>query len=236
MGRAPLPELVARAGLDGVMAGQYLIMTDPISAGPIRGRRSGAIWIPVAAASVVLAAELLHRRASRQVPRAAGGVLTVIVLGYPTPKSGRPHPVQRWRTETAVRTLVGSPGGVLVFTGGSRVGGVSEAETMAAYACGALGTSDARVQLETRARTTWENVLLTLPMVESADRIVIASDPMHAARARRYFRAQRPDMAKRLVGADDYRPGEHSVLKIGTAAYETFLAVRSMLRRPRGPT
>jgi fructose-specific phosphotransferase system component IIB len=47
---------------------------------------------------------------------------------------------------------------------------------MAAYACGALGTSDARVQLETRARTTWENVLLTLPMVESADRIVIASD------------------------------------------------------------
>lgn len=176
MGRAPLPELVARAGLDGVMAGQYLIMTDPISAGPIRGRRSGAIWIPVAAASVVLAAELLHRRASRQVPRAAGGVLTVIVLGYPTPKSGRPHPVQRWRTEIAVRTLVGSPGGVLVFTGGSRVGGVSEAETMAAYACGALGTSDARVQLETRARTTWENVLLTLPMVESADRIVIASD------------------------------------------------------------
>ena len=52
-----------------------------------------------------------------------------------------------------------------------------------------------------------------------ADRIKIVSQPAHALKARAYLRRQRPDLAQRLVRADDYRPGEWLVGKPLLAAY-----------------
>lgn len=126
-------------------------------------RAAGAVL--AAGCAVVLAAEMVHWRASRlaavvnptrgsQRGDFHGAAVTVIVLGYPTPRSGRPHPVQRWRTEIAVRTLAGSPNGLAAFTGGNRTGHGVEAQTMADYARDWLGWPQAQILTEIRAGTT----------------------------------------------------------------------------------
>ncbi len=91
---------------------------------------------------------------------------------------------------------------------------------MAAYARDRLGVPPDRIRVEPHAESTWQNIEFTTPIITNADRIIIASDPMHAARARRYLRIQRPDLAERLTPADDYRPLERWWLKIPTAAHE----------------
>lgn len=61
------------------------------------------------------------------------------------------------------------------------------------------GPNDIDVVLEERAISTWENVFLTMPMVEDATTVILVSDPLHAARARRYWLSQRPDDGQRVV-------------------------------------
>ena len=197
-----------------------------------------AITAMAASAVVVLVAvaELLHWRAFKSGPpsgAAPGGSNGIVVLGFPSRRDGSLHPIQRWRTKIGVRSLSLAQSGVLVFTGGASRGGASEAETMAAYAAG-LGVSAERIALEIRSRSTWENLRFALPMVETSDSIAIASDPMHAARARRYALQQRPELSARLVFAENYRFMERWWLKVPTAAYELYLAVRpGRLRWPR---
>jgi len=175
----------------------------------------------------VAASELAHWLASRRPARPGdGGVDAVIVLGYPTGRGGRLHPVQRWRAAIGARTVARSPGAVVVFTGGpTRRAEQSEAEVIARYAVDVLGLPESRVKVEPRATTTWENVAFSLPFVSGASHIAIASDPLHAARARGYVRRQRPDLAARLVGADDYRLFERWWLKLPSALYQAGLVV-----------
>lgn len=140
--------------------------------------------------------------------------------------------MQRWRTQIALRSLSAGPGHVLVFTGGrSRGAAVSEAETMAAFAR-RLGIPDDRILLETQAADTWENLSLALPMAEKFDTIMIVSDPLHAARARRYAVAQRPDLAGRLAFADDYRRLERWWLKVPIALHELGAVMRDRTLHP----
>ena len=179
--------------------------------------------IAVSAIAVALGgAELLHWRASRSATAkkaAASGSCGIVVLGFPSRRDGRLHPIQRWRTEIGVRSLSSAERDLVVFTGGSSRGRISEAEAMAAYAVH-LGVPAERIGLETGSRSTWENIRFALPMVETYDWIAIASDPMHAARARRYALQQRPDLGGRLVFAQNYRFAERWWLKVPTAAYE----------------
>ena len=53
------------------------------------------------------------------------------------------------------------------------------------------------MQLEERAVSMWENVQFSIPLAEAggAEQFVFASQPWHAARARRYLRRQRPDLS-----------------------------------------
>lgn len=154
----------------------------------------------------------------------------MIVLGFPSGRDGEPHPLQRWRTEIAVRSLAPGEDGRLVFTGGGPPGAPTEAEAMATYAREVLGVPAERIRLETAASTTWENIAFAQPFVESARTVAIASDPLHAARGRRYLLRQRPDLAARMVPADDYHLGDHVWLKVATTVYEL---ARPVLRRMR---
>ncbi len=177
------------------------------------------------AAAVVFAAERVHGRASRRLLGPVrnplpGGKDAVVVLGYPATADGRTRALQRWRCRIGARSLDPARDGFLVFTGGAVHGRWVEAEVMAAYARDRLGVPADRIRIEPRAESTWQNIEFTIPSIEHADRIMIASDPMHAARARRYLRAQRPDLARRLIRADDYRPLERWWLKVPTAAHE----------------
>jgi hypothetical protein len=156
----------------------------------------------------------------------------VIVLGYPTRRNGKVHPVQRWRTEIGVRTLAKVDDGWLIFTGGKTRGAEeSEAAVMARYASSVLGVASALVAIEARAMSTWDNVRYSLPIAEPATQIAIESDPFHAERARRYVAHQRPDLAGRLVGAADYRPLERSWMKVVTVG--NFLRLKATGRWPR---
>ena len=192
-------------------------------------------------AAVALIAELVQWRSSRRgfsgrsrVDGRVSGPDLVLVLGFPSRSRGRRHPMQRWRTDIAVRSMH-SEHGLLLFTGAGPVGEPSEAQVMAAYACDVLGVPAQQIAVQTAARTTWQNVAHCLDRLGGAGSISIASAPAHAARARRYLGQQRPDLAERLVPADGYRSGEQWRWKVASAAYEVVLAVRRCLK-PRPQT
>lgn len=90
------------------------------------------------------------------------------------------------------------------------------------------------VLLEDQSTTTWENIANVIPLLEDADRIKIASQSAHALKARAYLRRQRPDLAERLVRADDYHPGEWMVAKPLLALYGlwTLRGLRADERKP----
>lgn len=180
--------------------------------------------------------ELLQWAASRRgfprVPRpGADGPDVVLVLGSPPRADGGLHPLQEWRVDIAVRSRT-SARTRLVVSGGGPAGRVSEAEVMGRYAR-SLGVPAELVALETRSRNTWQNVAFSLPLLEGARTIAVASSPTHAARARRYLLRQRPDLAARLVPADDFRLGERPRWKATTLAYGV---ARSVHRRLLPPT
>jgi uncharacterized SAM-binding protein YcdF (DUF218 family) len=155
-----------------------------------------------------------------------------VVLGFPARRNGDLHALQRWRTEIGIRSLsLGSaPERRLVFRGGPfRAGHASEAQVMADYAR-RRGVAAEEIVLEEAATNTWENLTLAVPPIEAFDTIIIASDPLHAWRSRRYLAKQRPDLGKRLVFADDNRLLERWWLKLPIAAYELAIVARHRLR------
>jgi uncharacterized SAM-binding protein YcdF (DUF218 family) len=179
----------------------------------------------------VLVAEALHWQGSKKYLAAEppSGRLALIVLGFPARANGSLHPLQKWRTDMAVRAADRLGAERVVFSGGPSRGRPAEAEMMAAYAVKA-GIPAAFVRTETKATSTWQNIEFSLPMVEGFDRLAVVSDPLHAARGRRFVKAQRPDLAEHLVSANEYVPFERSWLKLPTAVYETYVAQYRRLR------
>ena len=100
---------------------------------------------------------------------------------------------------------------------------------MARHARKVLGVRADDIEIEPAARSTWQNIKFSAPLMEEADYIKIASDPLHAARARQYLEKLRPDLAARVVPTHDYELFERWWLKVPTAVYELYLAARRSL-------
>ncbi|MDO4242587.1 MAG: YdcF family protein [Actinomyces sp.] len=169
--------------------------------------------------AAVVAAEVTHRLASRAyLGRGAAmeddAVEAVVVLGFADPGATAGF-VNRRRVAYALRSQRGRRS-TLIASGGAVAGPVPEAELLAAHAR-ALGYGGALVT-EPASGSTWENIRNVIPLIEGAQRIVVVSDAVHAAKARYYLRLQRPDLAARLAPADDHRLGEDLLLKLPTAA------------------
>lgn len=70
------------------------------------------------------------------------------------------------------------------------------------------------VVVEAQSSSTWENVANVLPILQrlrehgALDWVAIASNGLHAEKARRYLRRQSPLLEQLLVPASDYRFGE----------------------------
>lgn len=179
---------------------------------------------------VVLAwAEWLDRRWSRMLvhePLGDGqGSEAVVVLGFRN-RGRRANLVNRQRVRAGLRSLAGDdPRSVLVLSGGAPAGGPPEARVMAAYAR-EIGY-DGPLLTEENSRSTWENVVNVIDIVEDFDRIKIVSQPAHALKARAHLKALRPDLAERLAPAADHRLGEWLLVKPLTALYGLW-AVRSV--------
>ncbi len=164
--------------------------------------------------------EWLNWRWSRTLVGRRGGASTaVVVLGYRNPQATA-NLINRWRVRAGIRSIGadGVHGTRVIFSGGATGGGVTEAQLMADYAKLVLGFGGT-VLLEDQSATTWENVTNVIPLLEDVDRIKIASQPAHALKARAYLWRQRPDLAARLVRADEYRPGEWIAVKPLLAVY-----------------
>jgi len=188
-----------------------------------------AIMVSVCCVVVALLGwgEVEHWRASqRRLGRAVlgyGSSEAVVVLGYRN-RGSRINAVNRWRVRAGLRSL-DSVGARLVLSGGSAGGGRPEALLMADYAreiCGYRG----QLGVETDSRCTWENISNVIPLIEDADRIKIVSHSLHAEKARAYLWRQRPDLAARLVRAQDYRLGEWLLVKPALA----LLGLRNLRR------
>lgn len=179
--------------------------------------------------------EWLNWRWSRVlVGNREGASEAVVVLGFRNPQATA-NLINRWRVRVGIRSVSvdGAHRTVVVFSGGATGSSVAEAELMADYAL-SVREFDGTVLLEDRSTTTWENITNVIPLIEDADRIKIASQPAHALKARAYLRRQRPDLAEKLVRADDYRPGEWTAVKPLLALYGlwTLRGLKADERRP----
>ncbi|MGW1752172.1 YdcF family protein [Streptomyces sp. NPDC002092] len=180
-------------------------------------RRTG---LAIAGVTALAWGEWLNWRWSRALVGSSGGAsAAVVVLGYRNPQATA-NLINRWRVRAGIRSIAadGAHRTCMIFSGGATSRGATEAQLMADYAKSVL-EFDGTVLLEDQSATTWENITNVIPLLEDVDHIKIASQPAHALKARAYLRRQRPDLAERLVRADDYRPGEWMVVKPLLALY-----------------
>ncbi|MFJ9061817.1 YdcF family protein [Streptomyces sp. NPDC102409] len=180
-------------------------------------RRTG---LAMAGAAALAWGEWVNWRWSRSlVGGSEGASEAVVVLGYRNPQPTANF-INRWRVRAGVRSVAAdhTRDTRVIFCGGETSGGSAEAQLMADYARSVL-EFDGTVLLEDRSATTWENITNVIPLIEDVDRIKIVSQPAHALKARAYVRRQRPDLAEKLVRADDYRPGEWMFAKPLLALY-----------------
>ncbi len=141
------------------------------------------------------------------------------MLGFRNGRGARANALNRWRVRAALRSIDRAVGNsILICSGGSDAGAVSEAALLARYAVAERGFAGP-VQLEDRSRSTWQNVENLIPLIEHVDQIKFVSNSLHAQKARLYLRHQRPDLAARVVRAADYRLGEAFPLKPLFALY-----------------
>ncbi len=183
-------------------------------------------WLLVVTVLAVVSAALLwgeleHWRSSRRRmgnrPGGSGTGEAIVVLGYRN-RGTHANIVNRWRVHAGLRSCPPWPGpSRLVLCGGAVGGTVAEAELMARYARESCGYAGVLIT-EAGSRSTWENVLNAIPLIEDADRIKIVSNSLHAEKARFYLWQHRPDLAERLVPAGDYRFGELILVKPVIAA------------------
>ncbi|WP_030741598.1 YdcF family protein [Streptomyces sp. NRRL S-31] len=174
----------------------------------------------LAGAAALVWGECLNWRWSHALAGNSGGSTeAVVVLGYRNPQATA-NLINRWRVRAGLRSIRAERAHDtrVIFSGGAPGEGSAEAQLMADYATSVLAF-DGTVVLEDQSRTTWENITNVIPLLEDVDRIKIASQPAHALKARAYLRRQRPDLAERLVRADDYRPGEWLIVKPLLALY-----------------
>ncbi|MFD6699187.1 MULTISPECIES: YdcF family protein [unclassified Microbacterium] len=155
-----------------------------------------------------------------------GGQRAVLVLGYGN-RGSRANAVNRYRVRAGLRTLR-SAHDALIFSGGAVRGPEPEARILARYA--AARGYRGRMLLETESRSTEENIRNSIVLLEDAGEIAVVSNALHAERARELLRAARPDLAARLVRADDYRFGEIPVIKAIAAALALVERRRSRTR------
>ncbi|WP_300265840.1 YdcF family protein [Microbacterium sp.] len=175
-------------------------------------------WTGFAAYTAAAAwAEWVHWRSSHRLLGNAPtvGHEVVVVLGYGN-RGERANFVNRYRVRAGIRSRDRSADSIVIMCGGTVEGAIPEAEIMQRYAREELGFTG-RILLEAESRSTQENIENVIGLLEHAGTIKIVSNSPHAEVAREYLWQLRPDLAQRLVRADEHRLGEIIPMKIAAA-------------------
>jgi len=180
---------------------------------------------------VVAASELAHRRAARRHRPPEGTVEVVVVLGCGGSPDGAPSPTQRRRVNAGVQALRDSGARELIMTGGRVTTPEVQALTMAEIAT-ELGVPAHQQRCETESTTTWENVHNVRTMVAPDDRVLLVSNPLHAARARRHWLGIHPEDGERVFTIGRPAPLRAWPRSLLVAVYETAAALRHLTRDP----
>lgn len=141
----------------------------------------------------------------------------VVVLGLRNRRNDANF-INRWRVKSALRSIDPAAVTRLILSGGATSSAHTEAKSLVDCAANKRGYSG-QFLLEEQSRTTWENIESVIPLLHGVDRIKIISQPAHALKARIYLRRQHPELARKLVPAADYRPGEWLPLRPLLAVY-----------------
>jgi uncharacterized SAM-binding protein YcdF (DUF218 family) len=184
--------------------------------GYTREMRRRLLILVAAIAGLLAWAEIVHWRASgRRLGRGVGRAPSseaVVVLGFKN-RGERANYLNRYRVRAGLRSLDPEvTESVLVLCGGGVGGDVPEAELMARYARTKRGYVGP-IRLDLESTTTWENIQNAIPLVEDMDAIKIVSNSLHAEKGRAYLWKLRPDLARRLRRAQEYRFGEIALVK-----------------------
>jgi hypothetical protein len=179
-------------------------------------RPAGVVVTAAVVAGAFAWSEWVHWRASTRRlgdrPPSPGRE-AILVLGYRN-RDTRANSINRHRVRVALRSLdPHASESVLVFCGGAIGGAAPEADLLLRHArdhCGYAGP----YLLDRTSRTTWENIRNSVDSLSAFDTIKIASDGLHAERARAHLWTLRPELGRRLVRAEDYRFGERPVVKL----------------------
>jgi hypothetical protein len=191
-----------------------------------------SITVLLATVSAVLGwAEWITWKASRQA-LPAGAVdpsriepgESVLVLGCPL------QPLHRWRVRIAVRSTDPTLAR-FVFSGGAVKSRIPEAQMMADYAMHKLRVPTHNVVVEDQSTSTVENIVNSAPLMADSPAIKIASNSLHALRARAILFEQSPRLATRLVRARDYIPLEWGLLHALMLAYDGCRLMRALAGR-----
>lgn len=188
-------------------------------------------------AGVLFASEFGDWLARRSGRAASGGRHpdAIVVLGYPG-RSAVDQAVQGWRVRMAVDAQRRWGCRTVVFSGGAVKGDRTEASQMGDRAR-SMGLPAECVVLEEAARSTWENVHLSRPLIGDAQVVAIVSDGLHAHRAQRYWHRQFPEAPEVVVIDPAYRLFDHWWVKLPSAGAQAVRALRDLglaLRSTRG--
>ena len=185
----------------------------------MRWRRALVAGVLAALLAVLAAEAAFWLAASMPAAPLPGARCAVLVLGYPAQRDGSPGPVLRARVATGVTAQRRFACEKLVLSGGAAHNAFVEADVMARVA-EELGAPREQIVLERAATSTWENVAFSLPLLDGADAVLVASDALHARRGVRYLCRLRPPLCPHVFPASIHVPFQLFWWKPPAALYE----------------
>ncbi|ROU03612.1 YdcF family protein [Histidinibacterium lentulum] len=107
----------------------------------------------------------------------------ILLLGAAVHMDG-PSPALRDRAVHAARLWQAGEAAMVLASGGARAGRMAEAEA-AAGVLGGMGVPESAIRLECAARSTWENLLFSRPILREmgAAEVLLVTDRLHMPRA-----------------------------------------------------
>ncbi|MCB1693953.1 MAG: YdcF family protein [Pseudomonadales bacterium] len=191
--------------------------------------------------AVLLAIVLLSNEAAYRLEAASPGLVpgcTVLVLGYPAKPDGSADAVQKFRVDTAIHRYQVSGCTRFILSGGAVANRFEESDVMRSWAI-ERGVEPDRLVIEPRARSTWENIACSTPLVPASSPLIIVSDSLHALRGKRYFCRQNPERCQLAAAAGANPPIELFLWKQAAAINEYYVRIRDYLvyeGKPGGDT